>query len=183
MNLKKFSVCLMLLLQIASSYSQKVPASERTLSRKRRYLIFPTGSSFSVATCMTIGLYGNPQFSYISWALNYGFAYSLPTNISDFRNKPSMTEAILKDMVILGGDPTTAPKTTEAPTTTVAAVTPPAAPGPAMRRQYYQDYQRETRPMVQRRYRRDLYGKMEVVMREYEFITVCVKNYFNFHRI
>lgn len=155
----------MLLLQMASSYSQNVTANEKILSRKRRYLIFPTGSSFSVATCMTVGLYGNPQFSYISFALNYGFAYSLPTNISDFRNKPSMTEAILKDMVVLAADPTTA----EPPNSTVAAETPPATPAPAMRRQYYQNYQVETRPMIQRRYRRDLYGKMEVVMKEYVF--------------
>lgn len=31
---------------------------EKVLSRTKRYLIFPTGSSFSVATCSTIGIYG-----------------------------------------------------------------------------------------------------------------------------
>lgn len=35
----------------------------KILSRKKRYLIFPKGSSFSVATCFTIGIYGNPQYS------------------------------------------------------------------------------------------------------------------------
>jgi hypothetical protein len=35
----------------------------KILSRKKRYMVFPTGSSLSVATCMTIGIYGNPQYS------------------------------------------------------------------------------------------------------------------------
>lgn len=33
------------------------------LSRRKRYLIFPVGSSISIAVCMTIGIYGNPQYS------------------------------------------------------------------------------------------------------------------------
>jgi hypothetical protein len=42
---------------------QTLKSNEKILSRKKRYLIFPTGSSFSVAVCSTIGIYGNPQFS------------------------------------------------------------------------------------------------------------------------
>lgn len=38
-------------------------SKDKVLSRRKRYLVFPTGSSFSVAVCMTIGVYGNPQFS------------------------------------------------------------------------------------------------------------------------
>jgi hypothetical protein len=38
-------------------------ANEKVLSRQKRYLVFPTGSSFSVAVCMTVGIYGNPQYS------------------------------------------------------------------------------------------------------------------------
>lgn len=37
--------------------------NEKILSRRKRYLVFPTGSSFSIAVCMTIGVYGNPNFS------------------------------------------------------------------------------------------------------------------------
>ncbi|KAG5672413.1 hypothetical protein PVAND_002544 [Polypedilum vanderplanki] len=59
---------------------------KQILSRKKRYLIFPTGSSFSVATCMTIGIYGNPQYSIFSWGVNWGFAYELPTNSSTYRH-------------------------------------------------------------------------------------------------
>lgn len=42
---------------------QELKSNEKILSRKKRYLIFPQGSSFSVAVCSTIGIYGNPQFS------------------------------------------------------------------------------------------------------------------------
>ena len=46
---------------------QESKLNEKILSRKKRYLIFPTGSSFSVAVCSTIGIYGNPQFSIFRW--------------------------------------------------------------------------------------------------------------------
>uniref|UniRef100_A0A336MVX6 CSON004923 protein n=1 Tax=Culicoides sonorensis TaxID=179676 RepID=A0A336MVX6_CULSO len=52
--------------------------SMRKLSRKRRYIVFPVGSSFSVACCLTIGMYGNPSYDWISWAINWGIAYNLP---------------------------------------------------------------------------------------------------------
>jgi hypothetical protein len=54
----------------------------KVLSRKKRFLVFPEGASFSVAVCMTIGIYGNPNFSFVSYGLNWGFAYELPTNAS-----------------------------------------------------------------------------------------------------
>ncbi|XP_055530584.1 uncharacterized protein LOC129721711 [Wyeomyia smithii] len=56
----------------AENYSLKI------LSRKRRYLVFPAGSSFSVAVCMAIGVYGNPNYNMFSWAVNWGVAYNLP---------------------------------------------------------------------------------------------------------
>jgi len=50
---------------VYGSLSVQSNANDKVLSRKKRYLVFPSGASFSVATCMTIGMYGNPQFSYI----------------------------------------------------------------------------------------------------------------------
>ncbi|CAD7077438.1 unnamed protein product [Hermetia illucens] len=50
----------------------------RILSRKRRYVAFPEGSSFTVAICTTIGVIGNPNVNYLSYALNWGVAYDLP---------------------------------------------------------------------------------------------------------
>ncbi|XP_055716470.1 uncharacterized protein LOC129810177 [Phlebotomus papatasi] len=58
--------------------------SQKILSRSKRYLVFPEGSSFSAATCFTIGIIGNPSDQFISWALNWGVAYELPTNQSYF---------------------------------------------------------------------------------------------------
>lgn len=54
----------------SSDENDQLVKNEKVLSRRKRYLVFPTGSSFSVATCMTIGVYGNPNYSlfrYISY--------------------------------------------------------------------------------------------------------------------
>ena len=91
---------------------------EKILSRKKRYLVFPSGSSFSVATCFTIGIYGNPNFSFISWGLNWGFAYELPTNGTYFKKVREQRSV-------------------------------------------------ETKPMAQRRHRRDFYNSMEIAMKGY----------------
>ncbi|CRL05600.1 CLUMA_CG018269, isoform A, partial [Clunio marinus] len=94
--------------------------TEKVLSRRKRYLIFPEGSSFSVATCMTVGVYGNPQFSIISWGLNWGFSYNLPSNSSYFKTEN----------------------------------------GDRDKRSF------ETKPMAQRRHRRSLFNRLEVIMQE-----------------
>ncbi|XP_067619945.1 uncharacterized protein [Eurosta solidaginis] len=52
--------------------------SEKVLSRKRRYVAFPEGSSLAATICLTIGMIGNPQKDYMSWAENWGVAYDLP---------------------------------------------------------------------------------------------------------
>lgn len=44
-----------------------VSTTERILSRKRRYLVFPEGSSFSGAVCMTIGVIGKWWFSVVAF--------------------------------------------------------------------------------------------------------------------
>ncbi|XP_041565395.1 uncharacterized protein LOC108139172 isoform X1 [Drosophila elegans] len=51
---------------------------QRVLSRPKRYLSFPEGSSFSVAVCFTVGIIGNPYYGYNSFGLNWGVAYDLP---------------------------------------------------------------------------------------------------------
>lgn len=33
--------------------------STKVLSRKKRFLVFPEGASFSAAVCLTVGIYGN----------------------------------------------------------------------------------------------------------------------------
>lgn len=97
----------------------QLQTSEKVLSRRKRYLIFPTGASFSVAVCMTIGVYGNPQFSFASFGLNWGFAYELPSNVSYLKFDPTVNKE--KRSV-------------------------------------------ESKPMTDRRHRKDLYNRLEVIM-------------------
>ncbi|XP_055919967.1 uncharacterized protein LOC129951699 [Eupeodes corollae] len=70
-------IWLVLLVLITEIWAQK-DTSTRILSRKRRFLSFPEGSSFAASICMTIGVIGNPVLEYMSWAVNWGIAYDLP---------------------------------------------------------------------------------------------------------
>ncbi|XP_062553806.1 uncharacterized protein LOC134219126 [Armigeres subalbatus] len=57
------------------------------LSRRKRFVVFPLGSSFSIAACMTIGMYGNPNYNMFSWAVNWGVAYNLPNQTISFQSE------------------------------------------------------------------------------------------------
>ncbi|CAO1438984.1 unnamed protein product [Diamesa serratosioi] len=186
----------------------------KILSRRKRFLVFPTGSSFSVAVCMTIGVYGNPQFSLFSWALNYGFAYNLPTNSTYFTNPPlekqEKPEEVAEDekkedppedvTKIFSDDhdhdhdhhhhhdtesggfgdmvSNMNPFSMSVPdvikaimplpaalTAVVPPVVPPVVPAVVKRKMdSYKPMNYETRPMMQRRYRREIYNNMEVAI-------------------
>ncbi|XP_001648277.2 uncharacterized protein LOC5563976 [Aedes aegypti] len=62
-------------------------SKSKVLSRRKRYIVFPEGASFSVAVCMTIGMYGNPNYQMFSWALNWGIAYNLPNQTISFEHE------------------------------------------------------------------------------------------------
>lgn len=66
-----------------------------------------------VAFCETLGAIGDPQYSYMSWAINWGLAYDLPNQTWIINN---------------------------------------------------QNQKQMPKPVVQRRYRRDLYQKLEVTI-------------------
>ncbi|XP_029409136.2 uncharacterized protein LOC105232960 [Bactrocera dorsalis] len=51
---------------------------QRILSRRKRYLAFPEGTSFTTSVCITVGIIGNPYYSYMSFGLNFGMGYDLP---------------------------------------------------------------------------------------------------------
>lgn len=172
-----------MLVDLSLSADQQIDEKKiesKVLSRRKRFIIFPTGSSFSVAACMTVGVYGNPQFSLFSWAVNYGFAYNLPSNSSYVINSPV---DILSFPVL--GPAVERPqyhRPTEPPTTTTPKpeeldyhdhddhTDPPTGDdshhdSPSRRRfhVYYQPSY-ETKPMIQRRYRRDIYRNIESVI-------------------
>lgn len=184
MTSKAFLICVVVLVvDVVFSANPQNKIGSKVLSRRKRFVIFPTGSSFSVAVCMTIGgkitkvlcvfmnfvmfflVYGNPQFSIFSWALNYGFAYNLPSNSSYFLHPP---EGIL-DFPFFKDDTSTT-TTTSAPETTIIAEHEHghehehgAHSDSSLRRQYpnYNQLKFETKPMMQRRYRRDIYRNIE----------------------
>ncbi|XP_046966946.1 uncharacterized protein LOC124534954 [Vanessa cardui] len=56
----------------------------KVLSRRKRYVAFPEGSSFSCAGCMTVGVIGQPAPATapgtFTFGLNWGIAYELPNN-------------------------------------------------------------------------------------------------------
>ncbi|XP_030376305.1 uncharacterized protein LOC115625406 [Scaptodrosophila lebanonensis] len=61
--------------------SNTTRAVTKVLSRHKRYLAFPEGSSVSAAICLTIGVIGNPNVDWLSWAVNWGVAYDLPNHM------------------------------------------------------------------------------------------------------
>lgn len=178
---KAFLICLMMVLaDMSLSMDQQIDVDRnkigsKVLSRRKRFIIFPTGSSFSVAVCMTIGVYGNPQFSMFSWALNYGFAYNLPTNSTSFTNPPEgvLDFPFFSEMMQSAEEETTTTTTTttttEKPEEHDAPAWNGAAPptgGEPSRRKFHVYYQPkfETKPMMQRRYRREIYRNIESVI-------------------
>ncbi|XP_075979941.1 uncharacterized protein LOC142979066 [Anticarsia gemmatalis] len=59
----------------------------KVLSRHKRFVAFPEGSTFSAAGCFTVGVIGQPaphnNPGTFSWGLNWGIAYELP-NTTEF---------------------------------------------------------------------------------------------------
>ena len=193
----------MMLVDMSLSGDQQIDGEKigsKVLSRRKRLIVFPTGSSFSVAVCMTVGVYGNPQFSLFSWALNYGFAYNLPSNSSYVLNYP--VDIISFPFLGPAVERPQYHKITWPPSTTTPQpeeldhdhdhdhshdhdhddfTMPPTAAdsdhdSSSRRRFYvYRQPSYETKPMIQRRYRRDIYRNMEGVIDKY---SICA-NLFN----
>lgn len=138
----KFTIILLLFVPVNSTDTELIEKdTSKILSRKRRYLTFPEGASFSVrkfsfnhwklneswigtinrtifqmATCMTVGVLGQPMPGIFTWGLNWGIAYELP-------NQTASIEA-------------------------------------------FKRLKKVPQPLVARRYRRDLYSKLELIMNE-----------------
>jgi hypothetical protein len=77
--------------------------AEEILSRNRRYVTFPQGSTFSVrhsfninhsinqfvlfqmATCLTVGVLGQPSKGIFTWGVNWGISYTLPNQTESIK--------------------------------------------------------------------------------------------------
>ncbi|XP_033166634.1 uncharacterized protein LOC117145186 [Drosophila mauritiana] len=71
----------------------------KVLRRHKRYLAFPEGSSVSGAICMTIGMIGNPDVDYLSWAVNWGVAYDLPNHQWVIQHAHGLNATLAKDTI------------------------------------------------------------------------------------
>jgi hypothetical protein len=136
-------------------------------------------------------VFGNPQFSILSWGVNYGFAYNLPTNSTYYLHPP-------QDIINFPFIDDSIDSTTTTITTTEETLPPEHDDSeheqylkdhPDQNRRKYQQinynqnilplssspYQQEvypiyyppkieTKPMMQRRYRRELFKNIESVI-------------------
>ncbi|KAH8399076.1 hypothetical protein KR215_001704, partial [Drosophila sulfurigaster] len=69
-------------------------------SRRKRYLAFPEGSSVSAAICLTVGMIGNPDVDYLSWAVNWGVAYDLPNHNWVIQHAHGLAANLTKPMIL-----------------------------------------------------------------------------------
>ncbi|XP_028168034.1 uncharacterized protein LOC114358300 [Ostrinia furnacalis] len=121
--MEKYSlfICLLVCATVfCFDYEEYGSKKSKVLSRRRRYVTFPEGSSFSCAGCVTVGLIGQPSpttaAGTFTFGLNWGIAYELP----------NATETLAY---------------------------------------YHQKYRlKHQKAMTQRRNRRDLYGKLELIL-------------------
>lgn len=174
MTHKTVTILIILVIMISLCSTDKIDndnsnGAQKVLSRKKRFMIFPTGASFSVAVCMTVGVYGNPQFSLFSWALNYGFAYNLPTNATEFLHPPQkLLDFPFFDPSLSESDENEEPETTTTTTTpkpdSTEHITALSSPSASLRRNFYYRPTYETKPMIQRRNRRDIFRNVEAVI-------------------
>ncbi|CAD7077439.1 unnamed protein product [Hermetia illucens] len=74
-----FVVCGMFpVVEVLNAERVRRTTTSNILSRKRRYVAFPEGSSFTVAICLQGGVVGRPNVNFLSFAVNWGLAYDLP---------------------------------------------------------------------------------------------------------
>ncbi|XP_043288492.1 uncharacterized protein [Venturia canescens] len=134
---------------------------ERSLSRKKRYVVFPEGSSFSIALCMTVHTLTPDNI--FTEGLNWGISYDLPNE-----SKPE-----LEPFLELRKDKPHKYQYLESKNQLVnppgwkhdAKWTRAEIHGPKLKKKYHKagyDY-------LKRRHRRDLYSKLEIIMNAMNF--------------
>ncbi|XP_039492688.1 uncharacterized protein LOC120452504 [Drosophila santomea] len=83
----------------AANGTRSTEEETKVLRRHKRYLAFPEGSSVSGAICMTIGMIGNPDVDYLSWAVNWGVAYDLPNHQWVIQHAHGLNATLAKDTI------------------------------------------------------------------------------------
>ncbi|KAH8246889.1 hypothetical protein KR032_002965 [Drosophila birchii] len=102
-HLNFVAMCLLLVqTMLVESTQPEVNATQevtKVLRRHKRYLAFPEGSSVSAAICLTIGMIGNPDVDYLSWAVNWGVAYDLPNHQWVIQHAHGLNATLAKDTI------------------------------------------------------------------------------------
>ncbi|XP_046749318.1 uncharacterized protein LOC124413047 [Diprion similis] len=130
-------------------------SGEKLLSRRKRYVVFPEGSSFSIALCMTVHTITSDNI--FTEGLNWGVSYDLPNE-----SKPALEPFLdfRKDKLVPGKFAYKDPKNGYANDLKYASWNDD--------RKYYvsspKRYFKSDKYYVHRRHRRDLYNKLEVIM-------------------
>nr|XP_049702282.1 uncharacterized protein LOC126055745 [Helicoverpa armigera] len=82
LNVSLLVLVLLSCAQFSALSKVKDDSKSNVLSRRKRYVAFPEGSSFSCAGCMTVGLIGQPAPSSspgtFTFSVNWAIAYELP---------------------------------------------------------------------------------------------------------
>ncbi|XP_034184213.2 uncharacterized protein LOC117606190 [Osmia lignaria lignaria] len=160
MNLTGGYILLLILCILASDYGVSSDQNTR-LSRRKRYVVFPEGSTFSIALCVTFNTLSSDDI--FSEGVNWGIAYDLPNE-----SKPALEPflQLRQDKI----KPANKYGYANGPLNKNVVKYPQWNSNekyyvkPGKRKYYKQDYY-----YLQRRHRRDLYSKLEVIMNAMNF--------------
>ncbi|XP_076237895.1 uncharacterized protein LOC143181398 [Calliopsis andreniformis] len=161
MNRRGGGIFLLILFIIVSECGVSSDGSS-TLSRRRRYVVFPEGSTFSIALCLTVHTL-TPDDVFTE-GVNWGISYDLPNE-----SKPALEPFLelrkdqfkpaTKQNAHFGNTINRIPWKYSGWNTQ-----PPHYVKPSKTKYYKQDYY-----YLQRRHRRDLYSKLETIMNAMNF--------------
>ncbi|XP_076682203.1 uncharacterized protein LOC143376159 [Andrena cerasifolii] len=148
---------LLLILCIIASDYQVTSDGTTSLSRRKRYVVFPEGSTFSIALCLTVSTLTTEDL--FTEGVNWGISYDLPNE-----SKPALEPflQLRKDQIKPGSKYNTyAGNVIEKNPWKYAQwkTRPGYYPRPGKTKYYKPDYY-----YLQRRHRRDLYNKLETIM-------------------
>ncbi|XP_066585098.1 uncharacterized protein [Prorops nasuta] len=158
---------LILVLYIVTSGEEVDSGEEKSLSRRKRYVVFPEGSSFSIALCLTVHTLTPDNI--FTEGVNWGISYDLPNE-----SKPALEPFLqlrndrLKTKYKQSPLKTSKNKLTKYPGWKKEPVNALDYSGWSNdkhydwysgKKRYKSDYY-----YLQRRHRRDLYSKLEVIM-------------------
>ncbi|XP_015439516.1 PREDICTED: uncharacterized protein LOC107194410 [Dufourea novaeangliae] len=164
--MNRYGSCFLLLILCIVASDYQVSSDGKSLLRRRRYVVFPEGSTFSVALCLTVHTL-TPDTIFTE-GVNWGISYDLPNE-----SKPA-----LEPFLQLRQDHIKSVNKYSSYASNMldknAAADRPVATGWNSYDKYYfkpdkRKYYKANHYYLQRRHRRDLYNKLETIMNAMNF--------------